>query len=76
LSVDFWALDMSKPKLQAKLAALSFSEKIKILEKLRDREKAIAASGLRRKANAVKTSKESDLSNSVGLIKKDWKEKE
>ena len=40
---------MSKPKLQARLAALSFSEKIKILEKLRDREKAIAASGLRPK---------------------------
>jgi hypothetical protein len=40
---------MSKPKLQARLAALSFSEKIKILEKLRDREKAIAASGLRGK---------------------------
>lgn len=39
---------MSKPKLQARLAALSFSEKIKILEKLRDREKAIAAAGLRR----------------------------
>jgi len=39
----------SKAKLQARLAALSFSEKIKILEKLRDREKAIAASGLRRK---------------------------
>jgi hypothetical protein len=31
------------------MAALSFSEKIKILEKLRDREKAIAASGLRKK---------------------------
>jgi len=39
---------MSKPKLQARLAALSFSEKIKILEKLRDREKAIVASGLRK----------------------------
>jgi len=39
---------MSKPKLQARMAALSFSEKIKILEKLRDREKAIAAAGLRR----------------------------
>jgi hypothetical protein len=37
-----------KPKLQARQAALSFSEKIKILEKLRDREKAIAAAGLRR----------------------------
>lgn len=40
---------MSKPKTRARLASLSFSEKIKILEKLRDREKMIAASGLRRK---------------------------
>jgi len=31
------------------MAALSFTEKIKILEKLRDRELAIAAAGLRRK---------------------------
>jgi hypothetical protein len=38
---------MSKPRLQARLAALSFTEKIKILEKLRDREHAISASGLR-----------------------------
>jgi len=38
---------MSKPKLQARMRALSFDEKIKILEKLRDRDKAIAASGLR-----------------------------
>jgi hypothetical protein len=40
---------MSKPKLQARMKALSFDEKIKVLEKLRDRDKAIAASGLRRK---------------------------
>ncbi len=40
---------MSKPKLQARMASLSFSEKIKILEKLRDREKAIAEAGLRPK---------------------------
>jgi len=40
---------MSTPKLQARMRALSFDEKIKILEKLRDREKAIAASGLKRK---------------------------
>lgn len=39
---------MSKPKLRANMASLSFSEKIKILEKLRDRERAIAASGLRK----------------------------
>ncbi len=44
---------MSKPKFQARLAALSFSEKVKILEKLRDREKAIAAAGLRRRSNKV-----------------------
>jgi hypothetical protein len=42
---------MSKPKLQARLAALSFTEKVKILEKLRDRERAIAAAGLRRNSN-------------------------
>ncbi|MBZ5571639.1 MAG: hypothetical protein LAO09_07155 [Acidobacteriia bacterium] len=41
---------MSRPKLQARMRALSFDEKIKILEKLRDRDKAIAASGLKRKA--------------------------
>jgi len=39
---------MSKPKMRARLASLSFSEKIKILEKLRDRDRAIAAAGLRR----------------------------
>ena len=37
---------MSKPEMRKRLASLSFSEKIKILEKLRDR--AIAASGLRK----------------------------
>jgi hypothetical protein len=40
---------MSKPKLRAHQAALSFTEKVKILEKLRDREKAIAVAGLRRR---------------------------
>jgi hypothetical protein len=39
---------MSKPKLRSRLASLSFSEKIKILQKLRDRSEKIAASGLRR----------------------------
>ena len=38
---------MSKPEMRKQLAALSFSEKIKILEKLRRRSLAIAASGLR-----------------------------
>ena len=40
---------MSKPKLRAWLASLSFTEKIKILEKLRDRSETIAASGLRKR---------------------------
>jgi hypothetical protein len=49
---------MSKPKLQARMRALSFDEKIKILEKLRDRSIAIAASGLRgRKKDSIKLSK-------------------
>lgn len=38
---------MSRPELRNWLASLSFSEKIKILEKLRDRSLAIAAAGLR-----------------------------
>jgi len=41
---------MSKPKLRARLALLSFSDKIKILEKLRGRSEAIAASGLRQRS--------------------------
>ena len=36
-----------KQTMRKRLAALSFSEKIKILEKLRARSLAIAASGLR-----------------------------
>jgi hypothetical protein len=40
---------MSKPNLQARMRSLSFDEKIKILERLRDRNREIAASGLRSK---------------------------
>ena len=40
---------VSKPKMRTRLASLNFSEKIKILEKLRERERAIAASGLKAK---------------------------
>jgi len=48
---QFWTgVANRKDLVRKRLAALSFSEKIKILEKLRDRERAIAASGLRRKA--------------------------
>jgi hypothetical protein len=44
---------MSKQEMRRKLASLSFAEKINILEKLRDRSVAIAASGLRRKKDAT-----------------------
>ena len=40
---------MGKNEMRERLAKLSFTEKVKILEKLRDRERAIAASGLRRR---------------------------
>jgi hypothetical protein len=39
----------SKIAMRKRLAALSFTEKLKILEKLRERELAIAAAGLRTK---------------------------
>jgi len=37
----------AKSRMRKKLASLSFSEKIKILEKLRDRSLVLAAAGLR-----------------------------
>jgi hypothetical protein len=55
---------MSKPKMRARQAVLSFTEKIKILEKLRDRERAIAAAGLRRKT--AKDAKESSVRQGNG----------
>jgi len=44
---------VSKEHMRKKLASLSFSEKIKMLEKLRDRSLAIAASGLRREKKQI-----------------------
>jgi hypothetical protein len=41
---------MSKQEMRKRLASLSFSEKLKILEKPRDRSLALAASGVKRKA--------------------------
>jgi hypothetical protein len=41
---------MSKQEMRKRLAALSFSEKVEILEKLRDRSLALAAAGLRQKS--------------------------
>jgi len=48
---------MDKSKMRARLASLSFSEKIKILEKLRERDRTIAASGLRKKTKPAGTDK-------------------
>lgn len=45
---------MSKQEMRKRLAALSFSEKVKILEKLRDRSLVLAASGLRKASLARK----------------------
>jgi hypothetical protein len=41
-------MDTDKER-RKRLASLPFSEKLKILEKLRDRDRAIAASGLRKR---------------------------
>ena len=50
----------SKQEMRKRLAALSFSEKIKILEKLRDRSLILAASGLRRPAGPSPAVKNAD----------------
>lgn len=54
---------MSKPKLRARMSSLSFTEKIKVLEMLRERDRVIAASGLRAKAERAtqKTRKQEQL---------------
>jgi len=39
----------SEKERRKRLAALPFSEKLKILEKMRERDRAIAAAGLRKK---------------------------
>lgn len=46
-----------KQAMRKRLAALSFTEKIKILEKLRDRSEKIAASGLRQKTGQAADAK-------------------
>jgi hypothetical protein len=48
---------MSKPEMRKRLAALSFSEKIKILEKLRDRSCAIAVSRAKLRSPEAEASK-------------------
>ena len=41
---------MDDKERRKRLAALPFSEKLKILEKMRNRDRAIVAAGLRKKA--------------------------
>jgi len=48
-------MSKGKDEMRKQLASLSFTEKIKILEKLRDRSLAIAASGLRVKRSTGQT---------------------
>jgi len=48
---------MTDQERRKKLAALSFSEKIRILEKLRDRSVMIAKAGLRKKSEPTKNPK-------------------
>jgi hypothetical protein len=45
---------IGKQEMRKRLAVLSFSEKIKILEKLRERDKAIATGGLSRKTELLR----------------------
>jgi len=49
---------MSKQETRKQLAALNFSEKIKLLEKLRDRSLAIARAGLRKSTPEKSETKE------------------
>jgi len=49
-------MDLEKER-RKRLASLSFTEKIKILGKLRDRDRAIAASGLRKKKGPSETNR-------------------
>lgn len=48
----------SDKQRRKRLAALPFSEKLKILEKMRDRDRAIAAAGLRKAARPKPTNDE------------------
>ncbi len=59
---DFPPQFPSKEEMRNRLASLSFSEKIKILEKLRAREEAIAASGLRREPKQARGGVAKDIS--------------
>jgi hypothetical protein len=48
---------MNDQARRKKLASLSFSDKVRLLEKLRDRSLTIAKAGLRKKTEPVKSPK-------------------
>ncbi len=52
MNTQMQAIIESKQAMRRQLAALPFSEKVVLLEKLRDRSLAIAASSLRRRPSA------------------------
>jgi len=52
---------MDDKERRKRLASLPFSEKLKILERLRDRSRAIAASGLRKAARPQPEQPKSDV---------------
>jgi hypothetical protein len=49
-SASIWRNNVDEKERRKRLASLPFSEKLKALEKLRDRSRAIAAAGLRKSA--------------------------
>jgi hypothetical protein len=44
-------MSQAKDEMRKRLSSLSFTEKIKILEKLRDRSRVLAACGLRQRSS-------------------------
>jgi len=55
-------MSKAKEKMRKALSSLSFTEKIKILEKLRDRSLSLAAWGLRRQGTPNKIRQEKSRS--------------
>jgi hypothetical protein len=56
-------MSKEKDEMRKRLAALSFSEKVKILEMLRDRSLTLATSGLRKPLTHKKNSNDEDFGN-------------
>jgi hypothetical protein len=57
MSVDLSKIEQSKSRMRARLRALPFAEKLRILDRLRERTLALRGNSLRRK----RTSSEDDV---------------